>query len=120
MNKMERKDFDFIGKQTPYQVPDGFFEEMQRKVMLKVSQQRRRRQVLKRSIIMLSSAAILAGIVFIPVRTIVKNEADKEPAAATQQTDKTASRADDSWINELGDEDLETMASIVENDEFLK
>ena len=120
MNKMERKDFDFIGKQTPYQVPDGFFQEAQQKVMLKVSQQRRRRLVLKRSIIMLSSAAILVGLVFIPGRTIVKNEADKQPAATTQQIDKTASGADDSGINELGDEDLETMASIVENDEFLK
>lgn len=69
---------------------------------------------------MLSSAAILVGVVFIPVRTIVKNQADKEPAATTQQIGQTETKTDDAWINELGDEDLETMASIVENDEFLK
>ena len=30
-----KKDFDFddIGKRTPYRTPDGFFEDVQRKVM---------------------------------------------------------------------------------------
>ena len=120
MNKMERKDFDFIGKQTPYQVPEGFFDEMQQKVMLKVSQDQHRRLVLKRRIIMLASAAILAGVVFIPIRTAVKNGKDKQPVTTTQQINQSIARADDAWINDLGDEELETMASIVENDEFLK
>lgn len=39
-----KKDFDFddIGKRTPYRTPDGFFEDVQRKVMERagVKQQR--------------------------------------------------------------------------------
>ena len=40
-----KKDFDFddIGKRTPYTTPDGFFEDVQRKVMERtgVKQQRK-------------------------------------------------------------------------------
>ena len=40
-----KKDFDFddIGKRTPYRTPDGFFEDVQRKVMERagVKQQRK-------------------------------------------------------------------------------
>ena len=44
-----KKDFDFddIGKRTPYTTPDGFFEDVQRKVMERTGVKQQRKSHMK-------------------------------------------------------------------------
>ena len=44
-----KKDFDFddIGKRTPYRTPDGFFEDVQRKVMERAGVKQQRKSHMK-------------------------------------------------------------------------
>ena len=43
-----KKDFDFddIGKRTPYRTPDGFFEDVQRKVMERAGVKQQRNHII--------------------------------------------------------------------------
>ena len=64
-----KKDFDFddIGKRTPYRTPDGFFEDMQRRVMERAGVKQRRKSHLKLIVsAVVTMAAILAGFLFVP------------------------------------------------------
>ena len=64
-----KKDFDFddIGKRTPYRTPDGFFEDVQRKVMERagVKQQRKSHTKLIISTV-ITIAAVWVGFLFVP------------------------------------------------------
>lgn len=118
-----KKDFDFddIGKQTPYRTPDGFFEDMQRKVMESTGAKQQRKSHLKLIVsAVIAVAAALAGILFVPslrqmdtampssvsdVLAVDKNHAVTDPA--------------ESWIKDLSDEELEELVSFTENDVFL-
>ena len=64
-----KKDFDFddIGKRTPYRTPDGFFEDVQRKVMERagVKQQRKSHTKLIISTV-ITIAAVWVGFMFVP------------------------------------------------------
>ena len=64
-----KKDFDFddIGKRTPYTTPDGFFEDVQRKVMERTGVKQQRKSHMKLIIsTVVAIAAVLAGILFVP------------------------------------------------------
>ena len=112
-----KKDFDFddIGKRTPYTTPDGFFEDVQRKVMecTGVKQQRKSHMKLIISTV-ITMAAVLIGFLFVPsLRQAdeVKTSSSKVLANGTESVDK--------WIKELSDEELEELVSFSENDIFL-
>ena len=63
-----KKDFDFddIGKRTPYTTPDGFFEDVQRKVMERTGVKQQRKSHMKLIIsTVVAIAAVLAGILFV-------------------------------------------------------
>ena len=112
-----KKDFDFddIGKRTPYRTPDGFFEDMQQRVMERAGVKQRRKSHLKLIVsAVVTMAAILAGFLFVPsLRQIndVKSPSSKVLANGTEPVDK--------WIKELSDEELEELVSFSENDIFL-
>ena len=64
-----KKDFDFddIGKRTPYRTPEGFFEDVQRKVMERAGLKQQRKSHTKLIIsTVVAIAAVLAGILFVP------------------------------------------------------
>ena len=101
-----KKDFDFddIGKRTPYRTPDGFFEDMQRRVMERAGVKQRRKSHLKLIVsAVVTMAAILAGFLFVPSLRQINDVTD----------------AVDKWIKELSDEELEELVSFSENDIFL-
>src|SRR5574344_1017885 len=120
MDRIKENKFDLKEKQTPYQVPEHFFNEMQDKIIEKALGRLHRRLLLKRSLMAFGTAAILAVAVYIPVKTLLQNGSNEQQIAVSQQVDNAAPDEDDAWINSLKDDDLETMASIADNDEFLK
>ena len=64
-----KKDFDFddIGKRTPYRTPDGFFEDVQRKVMERAGVKQQRKSHMKLIIsTVITMAAVLIGFLFVP------------------------------------------------------
>lgn len=112
------KDFDFedIGKYTPYRVPDGFFEDIQRKVMRRIDNARRRKRRLKVMISATAMAAMLCGLLFVP--SMFRGEAPLPTYAKVLASDPT--EAMDKWIKSLSDEELEELVGFSENDIFLK
>ena len=107
-----KKDFDFddIGKRTPYRTPEGFFEDVQRKVMERAGLKQQRKSHTK----LITIAAVWVGFLFVPsLRQAdeVTTSSSKVLANGTEPVDK--------WIKELSDEELEELVSFSENDIFL-
>ena len=105
-----KKDFDFddIGKRTPYRTPEGFFEDVQRKVMERAGLKQQRKSHTKLIIsTVITIAAVWVGFLFVPSL----RQADEVLANGTEPVDK--------WIKELSDEELEELVSFSENDIFL-
>lgn len=115
-----KKDFDFddIGKRTPYRAPDGFFEDMQRRVMERAGVKQRRKSHLKLIVSAVAAmAAILAGFLFVPS---LRQTNDVNPPSSILAVDRSnGTDAMDKWIKELSDEELEELVSFSENDIFL-
>ena len=113
-------DFDEIGKQTPYRVPEDFFEEVQQKVMVRTGcryrQKRRIRMVISAT---LAAAAVVTGLLFFPFSS--QTQSTKAPASSALAVEAKANTTDpmDKWINELSDEELEELVNFSENDIFL-
>lgn len=114
-------DFDDIGKQTPYRTPDGFFEDMQRKVMERAGVKQQRKSHMKLIVsTVITMAAVLAGFLFVP--SWYQNDMATVPASsATMAVEGKQGTKDgvDKWIKELSDEELEELVSFSENDIFL-
>lgn len=115
-----KKDFDFddIGKRTPYHTPDGFFEDMQRRVMERAGVKQRRKSHLKLIVsAVVTMAAILAGFLFVPSLRQINDV--KSPSSILAVDRSNGTDAVDKWIKELSDEELEELVSFSENDIFL-
>ena len=107
-----KKDFDFedIGKQVPYRVPEGFFEEMQQRVAERTQQPAKRRTwLLRLSPVMLAAAAVLSGIIFLPEITNVPRVENFSQVTVDNN----------SWIENISDEDLEAMDDFLSYDIFM-
>lgn len=117
-----KKDFDFddIGKRTPYRTPEGFFDDVQQKVMERtgVKQQRKSRLKLIVSTV-ITMAALLAGFLFVP--TLYHTDTQMSVSSSTLAIERTngSTESVDKWISELSDEELEELVSFSENDIFL-
>ena len=118
-------DFDNIGKRTPYSTPEGFFDEMQRKVMAQAcGKQHRKRRLTMIISTALAMAAILTGFLFIPSfyqnqDTTINPNGGNVLAIEKNKTAVGDQSQADKWINELSDEELEELVSFSENDIFL-
>ena len=115
-----KKDFDFddIGKRTPYCTPDGFFEDMQRRVMERAGVKQRRKSHLKLIVsAVVTMAAIVAGFLFVPSLRQINDV--KSPSSILAVDRSNGTDAVDKWIKELSDEELEELVSFSENDIFL-
>ena len=100
-----KKDFDFddIGKRTPYTTPDGFFEDVQRKVMERTGVKQQRKSHMK---LIISTVVAIAEV--------------KSSSSNTLAVDRSnGTDPVDTWIKELSDEELEELVSFSENDIFL-
>ena len=112
-------DFDDIGKRTPYTTPDGFFEDMQRKVMERTGMKQQRKSHMKLVIsTAVAIAAMLTGLLFVP--SFYQTD-DVKPSSSNVLAVERSKGTDteDKWIKELSDEELEELVSFSENDIFL-
>lgn len=107
-----KRDFDFkeIGKQVPYRIPEGFFDELQQNVPSKTTKRTSPRRILLTMLPSgLAAAAVLAAVIFLPVKT---HEAPNE--SLSQVFEKNSE-----WIEELSDEDLTAMDEFGYMDVFI-
>lgn len=107
-----KQDFDFkeIGKQVPYRVPEGFFDELQQNVLSKTTKRTSPRRILLTLLPSgLAAAAVLAAVIFLPVKT---NEVPNE--SLSQVFEKNSE-----WIEELSDEELTAMDEFGYMDVFI-
>ena len=109
-------DFDDIGKKTPYRVPEGFFDEMQRNVRKHTYGSKPAGHRLWITVSAgIAIAAALVGFLFMPS---LFREGDR----GGQMLDTgncTAAAPADKWIREMSDEELEELVSFSESDIFL-
>lgn len=114
------KDFDFgdVGKRTPYRTPDNFFEDIPQRVMERTYGNKRRKHRLQMIFsAVLASAAVLAGILFMP--SLSQTEDVPDGGSNLLAIENNGSEQMDKWIYELSDEELEELVSFSENDIFL-
>ena len=117
-----KKDFDFddIGKRTPYRTPDGFFEDVQRKVMERAGVKQQRKSHMKLIIpTVIAVAAVLAGILFTPSLRYMNTDTPSTSNILAVDKNNVTTDPVDKWIKELSDEELEELVSFSENDIFL-
>ena len=72
---MKQFDFDTIGKQMPYSVPDGFFDKLEENVMQEVSKEKSRKslRIALRAIVAVAAAV---AMFFVVQPMIVEDSAD--------------------------------------------
>lgn len=117
-----KKDFDFddIGKRTPYRTPEGFFEDMQRKVIERTGMKQQRKSHLTLIVsTIVATAAIIAGILFIPSLHQSDLPVSTSSNVLAIESTSTTTDAEDKWIIELTDEELEELVNFSEIDIFL-
>ena len=109
-------DFDDIGKKTPYRVPEGFFDEMQRNVRKHTYGSKPAGHRLWITVSAgIAIAAALVGFLFMPS---LFREGDR----GGQMLDTgncTAAAPADKWIREMSDEELEELVSFSESDKLI-
>ena len=114
-----KREFDFeeVGKKVPYQLPADFFEKMQDEVLTRVNEPENRvlKSSKKRYIKLMPSiiavAAVLSAVVYIPLR----NHQEE-----VEQISQASVVEDVSWIEDMSDEDLQSMSDFTDCDIFMK
>lgn len=117
-----KKDFDFddIGKKTPYRVPEGFFDEMQREVQKRTyADKPANRRLWIAASTSIAVAAVLIGFLFMPFH-FRQNDPGRTDLQRPDTENYTAAISADKWIREMSDEELEELVSFSENDMFFK
>ena len=108
-----KRDFDFeeVGKQVPYQIPEGFFEEMQKNVLEQTKKRKTNNKtlVLRLVPVISAAAAVVAAVLFLPIHT--------EQIKDNSLTQATV--VDDAWIEHVSDEDLQMMSDFSDYDIFM-
>ena len=103
-------DFEEMGKKIPYQVPDAFFEEMQKNVMARTCTKKPNIHfILRLAPVVAAAAAVLAAVLYLPV-----HDYRMEQVSITQ-----AKTVDESWIEHISDEDLQLMSDFSDYDIFM-
>ena len=111
------KDFEEnMGKEVPYRVPDHFFEESQREIWARIQREDalRKRRRWRIAFSTLAVAAVLSGLLFLPLTLRDKGETRSGSELAVD-----VNSALDSWIQNMSDEELERLVAFSENDIFL-
>ena len=115
------KDFDFdgIGKQMPYRIPEGFFERMQKETLCRAEAEKRRKKFYRLKVgiaAVLGTAAVWCGVAFFSQTPYdVDSHTDiSEWMAETDFDDPLCI-----YLQQLSDEELEEWIEFSENDIFM-
>lgn len=114
-----KKDFDFdeIGKRTPYRTPEGFFENVQTKIMKCAGEEKKRRCILNIRMgisVALAVAAMICGVVFFSKAP--KELPEHGMDAVWVAFGEMGSDAMDVYVRNLTDEELKEWVEFSEND----
>ena len=114
-----KKDFDFdeIGKRTPYRTPEGFFENVQTKIMKRAGEEKKRRRILNIRMgisVALAVAAMICGVVFFSKAP--KELPEHGMDAVWVAFGEMGSDAMDVYVRNLTDEELKGWVEFSEND----
>lgn len=110
MNKEKQFDFDNVGKRMPYNVPDGFFDEMTQKLMAQAAQTKQpilHKRPVRLLLISLAAAACLALALAFHFGGDFESGTN-EPGMSSEQA-----------YNRMTEEDQEALVRTYENDVFL-
>ena len=114
-----KKDFDFdeIGKRTPYRTPEGFFENVQTKIVKRAGEEKKRRRILNIRMgisVALAVAAMICGVVFFSKAP--KELPEHGMDAVWVAFGEMGSDAMDVYVRNLTDEELKEWVEFSEND----
>ena len=114
-----KKDFDFneIGKRTPYRTPEGFFENVQAKMLKRADEEKKRRRLMNIRLgvsVALAVAAMMCGVVFFS--NVPKELPDYGLDAGWVALGDMGTDAMDMYVRSLSDEELEEWVEFSEND----
>lgn len=117
-------DFDDIGKRLPYQVPNAYFKELEQKIADQTGQKRSRNRHRWAYATTLAAAAVLAGLLFLPIHRQGEEEQASgmisEKRTSSSETSYTADyQSVEQSIEALSDEELEEMVGLCSADVFL-
>lgn len=110
---MKELDFERIGKQMPYRVPQGFFESFPDKMMMEIKARKARRRTF-RVIASVVAAAFFAGVIW-QVADIGRSHTDKAWNANANMTETV-----DQYVSSLSDEELREQLNYYEADVTLQ
>lgn len=121
---MVEKDFDFqnIGKQMPYRIPDGFFDKMQEQVMERVQKEEKHKKPHRVKLILwatLAAAAVLVGVVFFSGPRPAAEQLPSDSFLVSVGLDYSYPDAMDQYIESMPDEELAEWVELSENDIFI-
>lgn len=106
---MERNfNFENVGKQMPYAVPDGFFDQLEENVMGSLAQQRETKVHPLRKHwgkLLLAAAAAIALFIVIQ-KTLPKNSAEADDFISVELAFNDLSTEDQDYLLEIYQEDL--------------
>lgn len=106
----EQFDFNNVGKKLPYNVPDGFFDEMTQKLVAKAAQEKQpilRKHHIRTLLVSLGAAACLALALTFHYGESFGNETN-EPSMSSEQA-----------YNRMSQEDQDALMTAYEDDVFL-
>ena len=114
-----KKDFDFndIGKRTPYRTPEGFFENVQAKILKRADEEKKRRRLLNIRIgvsVALAVAAMMCGVVFFS--NVPKELPERGMDTGWVALGDMGTDAMDMYVRSLTDEELAEWVEFSEND----
>lgn len=119
MNK--KFDFDEIGKRMPYRTPETFFEDNRREILDRTCGEEPPKRNRFHVIIpaMLVAAALLTGILFMPLFHEDSDISEPSDFVLMAETESGNSEMMDNAIASLSDEELQELAELSETDIFL-
>lgn len=118
---MMEKEFDFgqVGKRMPYRTPEGFFERMQEETLQRVAAEKQKKKIYRLKMgfaAVLSAAAVLCGAVFF----LNAPQTEQDPfQVGNLMVEAECNDPFCLYLQQLSDEDLNSLADFMENDIFM-
>jgi len=108
----EEFDFEKVGKRMPYRVPDGFFDEMESRVMSRIQQETKEEtrpskgRTLRMSFSAFAAAAAAVALFFVVHKSLPETETTEESYSRVELAYSDLSSEDQDFLLQVYEEDL--------------
>jgi hypothetical protein len=110
MNKDMNEEFDFkkVGKRMPYSVPDGFFDQLENRVMSEIQQETKPKKgrIVKMTFGALTAAAAAVALFFVVHKSLPENVTTDESFSLVELAYNDLSSEDQEYLLQVYEEDL--------------